>query len=181
MLVSAHPTFFPPRAVAEEPPTATTLRSRLRHILDPRFLRYNPDYRDDGIRRVRALVDRLHHERAVLLVVGDFNVTEREPAYQELTAGLQDGQHVAGHGSGLTWQPEWLTALRLPILRLDYLLSSPDLRPVQISVDCTQRGSDHCGVYGVFALTDDASASDPEGGNDHLARSVAMGTGRHTR
>jgi vancomycin resistance protein VanJ len=158
VLVSAHPTFFPPKMAAEEPQAATALGARMRRLLDARFLRYNPDYRDDGIRRVRSLVDRLRHEHAPLLVVGDFNVTEREPAYQELTAGLQDAQRYAGSGSGLTWRPEWLASLPVPILRIDYMVNSPDLQPLHITVDRTPRGSDHCIVYGEFELTDDSPA-----------------------
>ena len=156
VLVSAHPTFFPPRMTAEEPQAAAALGVRMRRLLDPRFLRYNPDYRDDGIGRVRALVDRLRHEQAPLLVVGDFNVTEREPAYRELTAGLQDAHRSAGRGSGLTWRPEWLASVPLPILRIDYMLTSPELQPLQVTVDRTPRGSDHCIVYGTFELTGDA-------------------------
>jgi len=157
VLLSAHPTFFPPNPAMARPAPATSLSARLRSIVNHRFLCYNPDHRDDAIRRVRAVVDRLRQIRAPLLVVGDFNVTEREPAYHELTAGLQDAQHYAGRGSGLTWRPERLKALPFPLLRIDYLLNSPELRPVRVRVDRTPRGSDHCIVYGEFALSGDDS------------------------
>jgi exonuclease III len=38
------------------------------------------------------------------------------------------------------------------LLRIDYLLSTPDLRPLHASADCTPRGSDHCIVRAEFEL-----------------------------
>ena len=38
-------------------------------------------------------------------MVGDFNVTEREPAYNDLSTGLVDAYHVVGTGTGTTWRP----------------------------------------------------------------------------
>lgn len=149
-LASAHPTFFPPLMAPERPDVSWG--ARLRRIFDPRFLRYDPDHRDRGIARVRALIDPLLRQGAALLVVGDFNVTEREPAYRELTAELQDAQPVAGRGIGLTWRPEWLAHWPVPILRIDYMLCSARVRPLRLEVDRTPRGSDHCILRGVFEL-----------------------------
>lgn len=174
VLVSGHPTFFPPRMTREDSQRDTGIGDRLRRILDPRFLIYNPDYRDDGIRQVRAFVDRLRHDRAPVLVVGDFNVTEREPAYGDLTAGLGDAARYAARGNALTWRPEWLTRLPLPILRIDYMLHSPGLRALEISVDRRPRGSDHCPVHGTFELVDDAgSSSSTEGELDRRDLAVS--------
>ena len=162
VLINAHPTFFPPRMVADD--LDTPRLGWMRRVFDPRFLRYNPDYRDDGIARVRRLVEPLLQQGEALLLVGDFNVTEREAAYRELTAGLKDVYRAAGSGMGQSWRPEWLMRLPMPLLRLDYMLSSPSVRPLHAAVDRTPRGSDHCVLHGVFELAGAVhqAASDPE-------------------
>jgi exonuclease III len=38
------------------------------------------------------------------------------------------------------------------VLRIDYLLASPELRPLNVSSDCTPRGSDHCLVNALLEL-----------------------------
>jgi endonuclease/exonuclease/phosphatase family metal-dependent hydrolase len=153
VLVSAHPTFFPTRMVKKERGEQPWLIAILRRFVDVRFFSYDPDYRDDGIKRVRALVEPMLRQGEPLLLVGDFNVTERERAYGELTAGLQDVFVAVGSGSGHTWRPEWLARLPLPLLRIDYMLSSPKIRPLHMWVDCTPRGSDHCAIHGEFELS----------------------------
>jgi hypothetical protein len=40
----------------------------------------------------------------------------------------------------------------VPLLRIDYLFSSPNVTPLRMSVDCTPEGSDHCVVRGRFEL-----------------------------
>jgi len=130
----------------------TSLLARARGIVDPRFLRFDPSHRDEGIAQVRALVESMLRQGDPLILVGDFNVTEREPAYVELTAGLRDAFMVAGSGNGNTWRPEWLTGLPLPLLRIDYMLCSPQVRPLCLRVDRALRGSDHCPVHGIFEL-----------------------------
>lgn len=152
MLVSAHPTFGPTKMEQEEHRSKHSLVDSIVGLLDPRFLWYEPDHRDDGIARVRALVEPLLRKGEALLLVGDFNVTERERAYRELTAGLQDVYLAVGAGGGNTWRPEWFTWLPLPVLRIDYMLSSPGIRPLRMWVDRTPRGSDHCPIHGVFEL-----------------------------
>ncbi len=152
IVVSAHPTFGDPRRRDPEPADRTRLVAALRQIVDPRFLRYDPSFRDRGIARVRALVDPLLGRGESLLLVGDFNVTEREIAYRELTAGLCDAHRNAGGGASNTWRPDWLMGLPFGLLRIDYLLSTPDIRPLRVSADCTPRGSDHGIMSGEFEL-----------------------------
>jgi vancomycin resistance protein VanJ len=150
VLVSAHPTFFPPRQEREVSQPAPSLFRRITHLLDRRFLRYSTLHRDDGIMRVRHLVDQFLRLDTPILVVGDFNVTEREQAYRELSAGLVDVHRIAGTGNGHTWRPEWLARWPLTILRIDYMFSSRGLRPFRMAVDRTPRGSDHSLIRGEF-------------------------------
>jgi endonuclease/exonuclease/phosphatase (EEP) superfamily protein YafD len=114
---------------------------------------YEPQVRDAQIARLRALIAPWLAAGDPLLLAGDFNVTEREPGYRDAAAGLLDAQRIAGSGPGLTWQPvTWPAIGRVPMLRIDYLLGSPRFVPLQIAVDCTPRGSDHCLLNGTFSL-----------------------------
>jgi endonuclease/exonuclease/phosphatase family metal-dependent hydrolase len=152
VLVSAHPTFGPTKMVEEPPRPRPSAIVRMWQMLDVRFLWYDPEHRDDGIARIRALVDPMLRKGETLLLVGDFNVTERERAYRVLTAGLQDVHLAVGAGSGHTWRPEWMAHLPLPLLRIDYMLSTRNIRPRRMWVDRTLRGSDHFPIHGIFEL-----------------------------
>lgn len=117
------------------------------------LLCYDTTERDSLIPRVRARVDSALQQGKPVLLIGDFNVTDREPMYQELSAGLTDFHRQVGQGFGHTWGlipelPWWHT----PLLRIEYLLSSPNIIPLRSFVDCTPHGSDHCIVLGEFAF-----------------------------
>lgn len=150
VILSAHPTFYPTRMAEEKREKQRTLWQKINRLLDLRLLTYDPDHRDDGIEQVRKLIDGLVQRDEPLLVVGDFNVTEREPAYGVLTAGLHDAFRAAGVGIGLTWGPEWMARLPLAVLRIDYMVHSAGIRPLRMSVDHTPRGSDHSPIFGAF-------------------------------
>ena len=113
---------------------------------------YDPHRRDRSIAAVRAIADASIARGEHVLVLGDFNVTEREPAYDELTAGLHDAHRDVGQGPGFSWRPAPLKGLPLGLVRIDYLLGSRRVRPQSVSTDCTPRGSDHCLVSGIFEL-----------------------------
>jgi vancomycin resistance protein VanJ len=87
-----------------------------------------------------------------VLMLGDFNVAEREPAYNDLSAGLVDAHRVVGAGTGVTWRPAALMGHDFALLRIDYIFSSPNVTPLSTWVDCTPRGSDHCIVHGEFEM-----------------------------
>jgi vancomycin resistance protein VanJ len=87
-----------------------------------------------------------------VLVLGDYNVTDREPAYQTLARGLHDAHLEVGWGSGASWRPERFKGMPFGLLRIDYLFSAGGLSPVSITTDCTPRGGDHCLVDGTFAF-----------------------------
>lgn len=112
---------------------------------------YDVTTRDAAIGRLRAeLVDPLLERGERVLLVGDFNVAVREPAYAELAAGLTDVQAAVGLGPGSTWRPDPLEWLPLGMLRIDHLLAGPGLRPLRIATDCTPVSSDHCIVNAVL-------------------------------
>lgn len=106
---------------------------------------FDPSVRDAGIRELRAqLVDDLLAEGELLVLFGDFNVTDREPAYGDLAASLRDVHAEVGLGPGSTWRPGFLEWLPLGFLRIDHVFVGPGVAPASISADCTPRGSDHC-------------------------------------
>ncbi len=113
---------------------------------------YDATRRDAQVRQIRAAIEPFLQRDEPLLLMGDFNLTERDPAYRELTVGLQDAHGVVGAGVGHTWGPDALMRHRMPLLRLDYVLSSPRVTPFQLGVDCTPRGSDHCLLRGRVAV-----------------------------
>lgn len=113
---------------------------------------FNPDRRDAEILQIRAEVAPFLRHGEPLLLLGDFNTTEREPAYGTLTHGLQDAHKVVGRGMGHTWGPTRLMRRGLPVLRIDYMLSNARMVPLRLAVDCTPRGSDHCALRGRFAV-----------------------------
>lgn len=94
----------------------------------------------------RDVVDRLAAGRPLVLF-GDLNVTDREPGFAHLTAGLQDAHAEVGLGPGSTWRPPRLEWLPFGLLRIDHVLTGGGATPVAIETDCTPRGSDHCVVY----------------------------------
>jgi endonuclease/exonuclease/phosphatase (EEP) superfamily protein YafD len=61
---------------------------------------------------------------APLLIVGDFNTTERQAGYRQLAARWGDSWRERGRGLGMTWPRTTLTP---PLLRIDYLWHSEHL------------------------------------------------------
>lgn len=113
---------------------------------------YNTGIRDQQIGAIRAFIDDLRARTGdPLIVAGDMNVTEREGAYFDLSAGLRDAHRAAGTGFGFSWRPR---AIRLPfgLIRIDYMFTNDLVRPLAFDTDCTFRGSDHCLNVGRFGL-----------------------------
>jgi endonuclease/exonuclease/phosphatase family metal-dependent hydrolase len=108
--------------------------------------------RDAAIGEIRTAVAADVDAGRTVLVVGDINTTEREPAYSDLSAGMQDAQRDAGRGLGLTWRPHALNAPPFGLLRIDYIFSTPDLRASSYDVECTSL-SDHCIVLADLGST----------------------------
>ena len=113
---------------------------------------YDPTIRDFDLRWIRGFVEPMLARGESVLMLGDYNVTDREPAYAELTAGLHDPHRDVGLGLGSTWRPGSLAGFPFALLRIDYLLSGPTVIPRSVTTDCTPSGSDHCRVLGVFQL-----------------------------
>ena len=113
---------------------------------------FNSVGRDLQVERVLTAVAALRRPGEPVLLMGDFNLTEREPIYRELTTQFVDAKRVAGPGFQHTWKPWFLLAAPFALLRIDYLFVSPDVQPLTFTTDCRPFGSDHCLVRGEFAL-----------------------------
>lgn len=74
-----------------------------------------------------------------VLLLGDFNLCERDRFYGEVTTGLTDAFRAVGFGWQTTWGPP---ELGLGLLRIDYVLCGPGLTPLRL--ERLDRGpSDH--------------------------------------
>ncbi|MCC7494548.1 MAG: endonuclease/exonuclease/phosphatase family protein [Fimbriimonadaceae bacterium] len=82
--------------------------------------------------------------RGPLLIAGDFNTPPRGRLYGQFAARYTDAFAAVGGGTGYTYHR------RLPLLRIDYLWSSPELRPLSCRVLPTP-GSDHRPVLAEYA------------------------------
>ncbi len=146
---STSPPFL--RAVVQPPQTDSivvyAVHAPLARLLTAGSVSYGVDFtvRDKAISLIRARVDADVASGQTVIVLGDFNTTERERAYQVISSGLRDSHLDAGIGPGLTWRPPPMDFLPLGMLRIDYVFSTADLQPVSSTVDCSLP-SDHCAV-----------------------------------
>ena len=79
-------------------------------------------------RTIGLVLDRVERRRGPLLLMGDFNMTDRQPAYQRVRGLLGDAYRDAGWGFGLTYpNARGVGRIRLPpIIRIDYVFYSPE-------------------------------------------------------
>jgi vancomycin resistance protein VanJ len=113
---------------------------------------FDTSVRDAEIATIRSTVDPLIAGGKPLLLLGDFNTTDREPIYGDLSSGLVEVQRTVGWGPGSTWRPDPVKWLPFGLLRIDMVFVTNGVLPLQISPDCTPRGSDHCVVRAAVAV-----------------------------
>ncbi len=108
----------------------------------------NPLVSDDGQLTNRSaahdlgvdrLIDRLKDEAAPLIVTGDFNMTEFNDGHRRMTEDLINSFRESGNGLGLTFPADSFS----PLIRIDYVFHSPDLRSLNAQVLPSNGGSDH--------------------------------------
>ncbi len=102
---------------------------------------FDPTRRDVAVARLADLVAR---EQGPLIVLGDLNLSEHNAGYARLTASLRDAHREAGYGLGNTFPVAPVGSIRLPfpLIRIDYVLYSDDLRAVTAQTGASG-GSDH--------------------------------------
>ena len=108
--------------------------------------------RDELLSELDQFVTRAEQRGDAVLLLGDFNLTDREPAYKDIASRLQDAQRSVSSGLTGTWRPSKIDWLQAGILRIDYMFASPNVTPLRFNVDCTRGWSDHCVIQGRFEL-----------------------------
>jgi vancomycin resistance protein VanJ len=100
-----------------------------------------------------------------LIVIGDFNTSDREPPYAELAARLHDAYRETAWGFGFTFpNDQQLARLKVPfpLVRIDYVWSRAGIAPAAARVVCDSGGSDHCAVVADLRIrTTEALSSHP--------------------
>lgn len=108
---------------------------------DPLFWRpYVRAYRAAYLRRAWEVMEirRLIEEEEVpVIIVGDFNSTIHHWEYRQLAQGLRNAFTTRGQGWGATYHA------RLPLVRIDHVLASPDFEIVSAHVGTGHPYSDH--------------------------------------
>ncbi len=112
--------------------------------------------RDRELGAIRELIGEQEAAGLPVVLAGDLNTNDFEPAFWSLSDGLV---HV---GSGATWGPD---PDGPALLRIDHILTTPDLRPTDGVVDCDASGSDHCLLEAVIGLpvAEDGGPARPTG------------------
>ncbi|MCY4061686.1 MAG: endonuclease/exonuclease/phosphatase family protein [Chloroflexi bacterium] len=109
------------------------------------LLRYDERRRNAQIRRFLEVA---RVEAKPYVVAGDFNMSDASLIYDEVAAQMQDAWRGAGVGAGRTWpvaEAIGLPRVIHPLLRIDYVWHSADLRPTSAAVG-EAIGSDHLPV-----------------------------------
>jgi endonuclease/exonuclease/phosphatase family metal-dependent hydrolase len=146
------------RAVVQ-PPATKAIVVYVVHAPLARFVRWGDvpvgvdfNARERAVAAIRARIDVDLADGTSVIVMGDLNTTERELGYAALSPGLRDSHLDAGTGPGFTWRPWPVAALPLGLVRIDYVLTTPDLSPTASTVNCGVP-SDHCRVDATLTVT----------------------------
>ena len=99
--------------------------------------------RDAAITEIRSGIDTDLATGLQVLILGDINTTQREPAYTDLSTGFRDAHLDVGVGPGNTWLPGALEGLPFGLLRIDYVFADPNFVFESTYTDCSLP-SDHC-------------------------------------
>jgi endonuclease/exonuclease/phosphatase (EEP) superfamily protein YafD len=92
---------------------------------------------------LEAALDGIDASQGPLLMLGDFNVSDRQPTYRWLRRELRDAYREAGWGLGYTFPAlSFEGAPDLAIIRIDYVLHDPSVRARAVHTGTTP-GSDH--------------------------------------
>jgi endonuclease/exonuclease/phosphatase (EEP) superfamily protein YafD len=115
-------------------------------------LNYDTTLRGRELPRLLGTIDTID---GPLIVVGDFNTSDREQPYAELAARLHDAFGETGWGFGFTFPNDnELARMRVPfpLVRIDYIWSRGGILPAAARVICDFGGSDHCAVTADLVL-----------------------------
>ncbi len=109
---------------------------------------FSPDRRDAALEAFRDAADRRMEDGLPVVLMGDLNTTDREVAFDALAAGFQDVHAAVGEGLGHGWRLRSRDIVTPALLRIDHMLISVDLVPLESRLDCEASASDHCLLRG---------------------------------
>ncbi len=116
-----------------------------RHIAGiPLVVGYDPQSTDRQVGRLASLTDAID---GPLIVMGDFNTSDREPRYSVLAARMHDAFRETSWGFGFTFPDHKRfgpITVPFPLLRIDYVWSKNGVLPAAAHVECNNTGADHC-------------------------------------
>ena len=118
-------------------------------------------------RQVRQLAEHVDAIQGPLVVMGDFNTSDRESRYELLSARMHDAFRETSWGFGYSYPNRdrfGPLAVPFPLIRIDYVWSRSGIRPAATHVECANVGADHC------LLVADLRIGDLEGGERHAWR-----------
>ncbi|MCK9302312.1 MAG: endonuclease/exonuclease/phosphatase family protein [Bacteroidales bacterium] len=95
--------------------------------------------------QVKAIAPIISKSPYSIILCGDFNDTPNSYAYHTIHKYLDDAFSEAGNGFGFTFR-------ELPLLRIDYMFSSKDVRSTFFKIDRLKGLSDHNVIIGKFKL-----------------------------
>jgi vancomycin resistance protein VanJ len=98
---------------------------------------------------VRELMEVIEQMDGPLVVLGDFNLTDLQVVYGEMTRALLDAHKEAGYGLGLTRTP--LRGVGPATWRIDFVFHTPDLQALKTDLGAFG-GSDHRPVLAELAF-----------------------------
>ncbi|MCA9892190.1 MAG: endonuclease/exonuclease/phosphatase family protein [Anaerolineae bacterium] len=104
--------------------------------------RYNETQRDA---QITQLLQQVAQSDLPVIVAGDFNTNEFSPIYDVIHANMLDAFRRTNWGLGATWpagESEELPDVLPPLLRLDYVWSTPQIVPLSSTIG-PKFGSDH--------------------------------------
>jgi endonuclease/exonuclease/phosphatase (EEP) superfamily protein YafD len=111
-------------------------------------LALNNTYRDADLEGVLSQIEQVDGS---LIVMGDFNLTDQQDDYKELTRNLTDSHRESGWGLGLTFTR--YPRIGTPMWRIDYVFHSPDMVALHTTVG-DYGNSDHKPVIAELGFLD---------------------------
>jgi vancomycin resistance protein VanJ len=102
---------------------------------------------------LRNLLELVASTRGPLLLVGDFNTSDRQPLYHELSHHLRDAYRSGSQGFGFTFPSGTPHNLMFPLMRLDYIFHT-DAWSAHAAWTGYLNGSDHRYVVTDIVLRD---------------------------
>jgi vancomycin resistance protein VanJ len=130
-------------------------RSPLRRFLYGDYMKMAFDYNEElRNAQIRELIYQTQRESLPFIVAGDFNTSDHAAMYDFIASHWRDSFAQSGYGLGASWpvaHARGLPAFIPPLVRLDYIWHSPNLRTVSAGQG-PFLGSDHLPVTATLEI-----------------------------